>query len=245
MSNHRRNLLSSQVHEPAKPRQRTSHTPAQKAEYRRVTYGLPSPLDNWIACSLDFASEPLAGDGFCAGNFLVQDYVTCTVKVVKVEGEIEELFQDPHTFTLYLTVHLHPSSGFLVYYWTSPTVILASYTGTGNELNAPDWVTLVSNPRSFRQPQTHIIELLMIFAAQLENERLSRRVLAWCFAVSRPSYTHLWRSPSLTSSWSASPRNLRSHKTRASALTYEQSQERRLLLNQSPSWTSTARRRQM
>ncbi|EDR12040.1 uncharacterized protein LACBIDRAFT_324415 [Laccaria bicolor S238N-H82] len=111
-----------------------------------------------------------------------------SVQAGHLRGEIEEPFQDLCTFTLYLTVQLRPSSGFLAYHWTSPTIILASYTGTSDELNAPDWVTLISNPCSFRQPRTHIVEVFMILAAQPENERSSQWILAWCFAVSSISH---------------------------------------------------------
>ena len=101
-----------------------------------------------------------------------------------VQGEIEEPFQDPPTYTLYMTVRLLPTSGYLIYYWTSPTAIISTYVGEGYELDAPDWVSLITGTHTFWQPRSHMVDVLANLSTMSENEHLSTRILAWCLAVS-------------------------------------------------------------
>ena len=98
---------------------------------------------------------------------------------------MEGFFQDPHTFTLSMTVRLQPSSGFLIYFWTSPSVILATHTGHGGELYEPDWVEMLSSgPLVFRQPRSHVIEVFMVLAKSEQNSRVAQQIARWCTAVS-------------------------------------------------------------
>lgn len=97
-----------------------------------------------------------------------------------VKGEIEEPFQDPPVYTLYLTVHTPPSSGFLVYHSDSPRIVLDQYTGEDTEIEAPDWVNMIKTTCSFWQPRVYMLKIMATFAIHAVNDRISSKVLHWC-----------------------------------------------------------------
>ncbi|EDR11390.1 uncharacterized protein LACBIDRAFT_323939 [Laccaria bicolor S238N-H82] len=164
-----------------RPRPRNRLTDAER-EQRRRKLGLPCALDQWLHKSLPVASNPSSeeSEGIISTGLWFQDHVECT-------GLVEEPFQDPPTYTLYMNIRLPPSSGFLIYYWTSPHVILDTYIGENTDLEAPDWVNLISSPRAFWQPRSHMIEVVAELSTTPNNEKLSAKILAWSTAVSRSS----------------------------------------------------------
>lgn len=97
-----------------------------------------------------------------------------------MKGAIEGPFQDPPVHTLYLIVHIPPSSGFLVYDEQSPRIVLGRYTGEGGEIEAPDWINLISSARSFWQPRAHMLEVITRIAMDENNAHVMSKLLRWC-----------------------------------------------------------------
>lgn len=97
-----------------------------------------------------------------------------------MKGAIEGPFQDPPVHTLYLVVHIPPSSGFLVYYERSPWIILGCYTGDGGEIEVPNWVNAISSVRSFWQPRAHMLEIVAKIAMDENNAHVMSKLLRWC-----------------------------------------------------------------
>ncbi|KAF8158093.1 hypothetical protein B0H34DRAFT_707482 [Crassisporium funariophilum] len=150
-----------------------------------------SDLDKWLKAALDDNGElvdqaaipssmPLLSDS------ILRDYIDCVLTLVKVEGAIDGPFQDPHSYSLHLHLLVPPTSGFLVYFRRSPSVILAAYIGhdTDPAPLAPCWIHDIQPRDTFRQPHTNTINALAYFATKPGNEHIINRVNEWCRVVS-------------------------------------------------------------
>jgi hypothetical protein len=88
---------------------------------------------------------------------------------------------------LYINIRIHPSSGFLLYYWRSPVnVVLAKWSGEELADNMPDWVRLVGDDDgiSFWQPRGFLVELMGLVTSEEVNSSKKVRILEWCNAIS-------------------------------------------------------------
>lgn len=154
-----------------------------------------------------------------------------------------------------MSVHLQPSSGFLVYYQRSPCIQLEEFVGRATDPEAPDWVIGIRT-LTFWQPRAHIVEVVAVLALSDINQILSAKILSWCEHVSvrihilwgsicshcsvskRGSYAHeQFRSAKVQAFHRTQERNSRSHKPRASDVSPTTAQSRRarlMLLEDSP-----------
>ena len=98
-----------------------------------------------------------------------------------VEGEV----QGTDEFTLTLSVRVPPTTGFLMHYWHSPTVVVDQYTGDSRDKYSPQWLETVQTERRFWQGRTLMLEMMLFFVRNIpHNSRVSTRVMSWCSAMS-------------------------------------------------------------
>lgn len=104
-------------------------------------------------------------------------YDACSIPHINREqqGAIEEPFQDDPTYTLNMTVHLHADSGFLIYFQTSPRLVIDKYCGyDGNDMNAPGWVKHpVNDTQSFSQCRAQMLEVVACLARRHRRQCLA------------------------------------------------------------------------
>ncbi|KAF8914284.1 hypothetical protein CPB84DRAFT_1841011 [Gymnopilus junonius] len=180
----------------------------QKVKYR-ARHGIPGTIDQWIELA---KTHILAPTGYLDGHnhgpsleyLLWQDDVECILKVIHKEGALEEPFQDPDEFTLMLRLCVPPTSGFLMFYWHSPIVVIDKYTG---ELRT----------------HSHLIGFKPCRPSA--NERVMSRVTSWCKAMSIPvTGLSTFIRPQLYFD-PISPRNTHRHKPQGSNLSPEEAQK--------------------
>jgi len=93
--------------------------------------------------------------------------------------------QDPDKFTLILYLCIPPTSGFLMFYWHSPVVVIGKYTGDTWDTLAPDWLQTVQIECQFWQRRTLMLEMMIHFVHNIpQNERVMSQVACWCRAMS-------------------------------------------------------------
>lgn len=100
------------------------------------------------------------------------------------QGVIEDPFQDLPTYTLNLRISLPPTSGFLIYFWKSQSVVISTFTGEPEDKTAPDWLQLVAPERKFWQRRSLMVDMMLYFSELPQNARVSDRVKDWCRALS-------------------------------------------------------------
>ena len=93
--------------------------------------------------------------------------------------------QDPEKFTLTLCVCVPPTTGFLMHYWHSPTIVIDQYMGDSCDRLSPQWLKTVQTERRFWQSRTLMLEMMLYFVRNApHNSRVSMRVRSWCSAMS-------------------------------------------------------------
>lgn len=101
------------------------------------------------------------------------------------QGVVEREVRDPDKFTLTLRIRIPPTTGFLMYYWHSPTVIIDQYMGDSRDGLSPKWLETVQNECRFWQSRTLMLEMMLCFVRNIpHNSRVSTRVRSWCSAMS-------------------------------------------------------------
>ena len=91
----------------------------------------------------------------------------------------------PDEFTLTLHVRVPPTTGFLMHYWQSPTVVIDQYTGDSHNRLSPQWLKTVQTECKFWQSRTLMLEMMLYFVRSIpHNSRVSTRVRSWCSAMS-------------------------------------------------------------
>jgi hypothetical protein len=86
---------------------------------------------------------------------------------------------------LTLRVRVPPTTGFLMYYWHSPTVVIDQYTGDSPHELSPEWLKTVQKECRFWQSRTLMLEMMLYFARNIpHNSRVLTRVSSWCSAMS-------------------------------------------------------------
>jgi len=101
------------------------------------------------------------------------------------QGLVEGDLQDPKKFTLTLRVCVPPTTGFLMYYWHSPTVVIDQYWGDYHDKLSPEWLETVQTERRFWQNRTLMLEMMLYFVRNIpHNSGVSKRVTSWCRAMS-------------------------------------------------------------
>ena len=166
------------------------------------------------------------------------------------QGLVEGDLQDPNEFTLTLRVCVPPTTGFLMYYWHSPTMVIDRYTGDSHDKFSPEWLETVQTERRFWQSCTLMLEMMLFFVRNIpHNSSVWKRVTSWCRAMSVSNI--LWTRRATTYKHSKIPAsdlstsihpwpyfdstsscNTRRHKPRASDLSAKESQKLRKTLNE-------------
>lgn len=101
------------------------------------------------------------------------------------QGLVEGDAQDTEEFTLTLCVRVPPTTGFLMHYWHSPTVVIDQYMGDSRDEHSPQWLETVQTERRFWQSRTLMLEMMLYFVRNIpHNSRVSTRVMFWCSAMS-------------------------------------------------------------
>jgi hypothetical protein len=101
------------------------------------------------------------------------------------QGLVQGDVQDPDEFTLTLRVRVPPTTGFLMHYWHSPTVVIDRYMGDSCERLSPQWLKTVQTERQFWQSRTLMLEMMLYFVRNIpDNSGVSTRVRSWCSAMS-------------------------------------------------------------
>ena len=101
------------------------------------------------------------------------------------QGLVEGGVQDPEIFTLTLRLCVPPTTGFLMYYWHSPTVVIDQCTGDPRDKYSPQWLETVQTEFRFWQSRTLMSEMMLYFVRSIpHNSRVSTRVRSWCSAMS-------------------------------------------------------------
>ena len=180
----------------------------QKIKYR-ARHGIPRTIDQWIELA---KGHILAPTGDLNGHncdpsleyLLWEDDVECVLKVIHKEvcgqktyvdldlvkliisqGAMEGPTQHPDEFTLTLHLRIPPTSGFLMFYWHSPVVVIDKYTGNAQDTVAPDWLQTVQIERRFWQRRALMLKMLIHFVHNIpQKERVMSRVACWCRAMS-------------------------------------------------------------
>jgi hypothetical protein len=100
------------------------------------------------------------------------------------QGPIKGDVQDPDEFTLTLRVCVPPTTGFLMHYWHSPTMVIDQYTGDRDKLS-PEWLEIVQTERRLWESRPVMLEMMLYFVRNIpHNSRVSTRVTSWCRAMS-------------------------------------------------------------
>ena len=101
------------------------------------------------------------------------------------QGLVQNDVQDPDEFTLTLHVRVPPTTGFLMHYWHSPTVVIDQYMGDSRDRLSPQWLETVQTECRFWQSRTLMLEMMLYFVRNIpHNSRVSTRVKSWCSAMS-------------------------------------------------------------
>jgi hypothetical protein len=92
---------------------------------------------------------------------------------------------DPAEFTLTLRVRVPPTTGFLMYYWQSPTLVIDQYRGNPCDCPSPEWLVTVQTECRFWQNRVLMLEMMLYFVRNIpHNVRVWRKVTSWCRAMS-------------------------------------------------------------
>jgi hypothetical protein len=101
------------------------------------------------------------------------------------QGLVEGDIQKPDEFTLTLRVRVPPTTGFLMHYWQSPTVVIDQYAGESHDKLSPEWLETMQTERRFWQSRTLMLEMMLYFVQKIpHNSGVSARVSSWCSAMS-------------------------------------------------------------
>lgn len=88
---------------------------------------------------------------------------------------------DESTFTLRLSVIVPPSSGFLVYFAQSPSLVLDKYYGLPDVPGGPDWLIHRYAPAPiFWMPRPMAVDAVRAFSKSVYNYDIRTQLLAWC-----------------------------------------------------------------
>lgn len=119
------------------------------------------------------------------GNYFIRLIYIDVANLVIYQRLVEGDLQDPDKFTLTLRVRVPPTTGFLMYYWQSPTVVIDQYTGDSRDKHSPEWLETVQPECRFWQNRTLMLEMMLYFVQNIpHNSRVSARVASWCSAMS-------------------------------------------------------------
>ena len=107
------------------------------------------------------------------------------VELIIRQGLVNGGLQDPDEFTLTLRLRIPPTTGFLMYYWQSPTVVIDQYIGEFRDKFSPEWLETVQTERRFWQSRPLMLEMMHNFVRDIPlNSKVSTRVRSWCRAMS-------------------------------------------------------------
>lgn len=182
-------------------------TPEQAVEERRKL-GLPSTIDKWIIGAMVHTKPSMhdkPGSECRSLEYLLwEDEVEVILNVTRKEvsnshlltsldpmvcqGKIEDPFQDLPVYTLSLRISIPPTSGFLIYFWRSQSVVVSTFTGESEDKTAPDWLQLVTSEIRFWQRRSLMVDMMLYFSELPQNERVSICVKDWCKAISVRSH---------------------------------------------------------
>jgi hypothetical protein len=110
------------------------------------------------------------------------------------QGLVQGDFQEPDEFTLTLRVRVPPTTGFLMHYWHSPTVVIDQYIGDSCDRLSPQWLKTVQVEHRFWQSRILMLEMMLYFVGNIpHNSRASTRVRSWCRAMSVSGLASLGR----------------------------------------------------
>ena len=177
----------------------------EKVAYR-AKHDVPGTIDKWIADEKTRTKAPTADphksgprlSKVCCGRMTLNVYETLHARrylfdkihldvahLIIRQGLIEGDVQDPNEFTLTHHVRVPPTTGFLMYYWQSPTVVIDQYTGDSLDKLSPEWLETVQTERRFWQSRILMLEMMLYFVRKIpHNSRVSTRVRSWCSAMS-------------------------------------------------------------
>ena len=93
-------------------------------------------------------------------------------------------FVEETKFFLRLQVELPSTAGFSNIFRMSPTVVLATFQGSRDEVGAPDWLDLASVERVFWQQRTLMLEVLSTSARLEFNAAVRDEIYDWTRCVS-------------------------------------------------------------
>ena len=85
------------------------------------------------------------------------------VNLIIPQGLIQSDFQDPNKFMLTLHIHVPPTTGFLMHYWHSPTVVIDQYMGDPCNRLSPQWLKTAETEHWFWQSHTLMLEMMLNF----------------------------------------------------------------------------------
>ena len=176
----------------------------EKLEYR-AKHGVPVTIDKWIAdgkmnteapTSNPHKRDPLASHTYVPS----QDNVECILNIAREESESEVSifystgrksitlpgsFQSPKILTFTLRLRVPQTTGYLLSYWHSPTVIIDQFTEGSLSKHSPDWLEFVKTELKFWQSRILMLEMMLYFVQTIpHNSKISRKVASWCNAMS-------------------------------------------------------------
>ena len=160
----------------------------EKVAYR-ASHDVPGTIDKWIADEKMRTKHPppihtsvARLSKVCCGRMTFYlDVAHFIIRQGLVEGDV----QDPNEFTLTLRIRVPPTTGFLMYYCQSPTVVIDQYTGASRVKLSPEWLETMQIERRFWQSRTLMLEMMFYFVRKIpHNTKVSTRVRSWCSAMS-------------------------------------------------------------
>ncbi|KAI0715661.1 hypothetical protein C8T65DRAFT_142622 [Cerioporus squamosus] len=135
-------------------------------QYRKEKFGTPGPVDAWLAPRITQGVYTSSDSDSDLDSPLAPDEVPCTVHLQRVkapEDEPASIFADPDTFVLHLTTGPHALE-------PSQRVVLGTYTGHPESLDAPQWAQLPEGePVVFRATVAAVMDILRYAAPKSES----------------------------------------------------------------------------
>jgi hypothetical protein len=148
----------------------------------------PEPIDRWLAANSHSPTVAFIQDYLLLKN-AVTEHVVCVVEreciavsciYINTLNLIEfsqpqapddgTIFEDPPTYTLYITAHLPRGAKYYMLLWQSPRAVLEKFVGFSNDPDAPEWTRWVHSILEFQQPKASFADLFVRMAAWDENK---------------------------------------------------------------------------
>ncbi|KAG5636739.1 hypothetical protein H0H81_006997 [Sphagnurus paluster] len=137
--------------------------------YQRVERANQGPVASWLKSNV-LDAKRLDADVHNSLKIrdIADDEVLCTVErtVTMPEDDQNSIFTESPTHTLFISARTAPSSD---EDQQSPRAVLATFTGTLDDLTAPNWAHWTPTSLHFRQPRTGFLLLYSHLAMSREN----------------------------------------------------------------------------